>query len=229
MSDETTTLTTTTTHSIPAYLKPHAAVGTEHLTQDDVQMPRLVLAQAMSDQVNATHADHIEGLMVGDYFNSVSGEIYGRELTFSILVSYPPRAMEFAPIEQGGGVVDRDVPLTDPRLQFGANGETPQATKFYDYILMLSPGEAEELIAMSLARSGIKAAKSLNGLAQMRGTAIWSGLYTVSSVSLTSQQGSYMGWKFRNAGFIDEALVERYKSLHTGLKNNALTPEEVPF
>ena len=53
MNDETT-LTTTTTHAIPAYLKPHAAVGTEHLTQDDVQMPRLVLAQAMSDQVNAT-------------------------------------------------------------------------------------------------------------------------------------------------------------------------------
>ena len=196
-------------------------------------MPRLVLAQAMSDQVNASHAEsHIEHLQVGDFFNSVSGEIYGRELTFCILVSYPPRAIEFAPMEQGGGVVDRDVPLTDPRLQFGANGEAPKATKFYDYILMLNPEEGEELIAMSLARSAIKAAKSLNGLVRMRGTAIWSGIYTVISVSKTSQQGSYMSWKFRNAGFIPEALVERFKTLHGGLKASALDTsagEDVPF
>jgi hypothetical protein len=135
-------------------------------------------------------------------------------------------------MEQGGGVVDRDVPLTDPRLQFGANGEAPKATKFYDYILMLNPEEGEELIAMSLAPSAIKAAKSLNGLVRMRGTAIWSGIYTVISVSKTSQQGSYMSWKFRNAGFIPEALVERFKTLHGGLKASALDTsagEDVPF
>jgi len=217
----------TTTHSIPSYLEPHSGVGTEHLTADDVAMPRLALAQAMSDQVNSTHADHIEHLSVGHFFNSVSGQNYGSgPLTFSLLVGFAPRAIEFAPIEQGGGVVDPNVPLTDKRLQFGANGEAPQATKFYDYILMLHPGESEEMIAMSLARSGVKAAKSLNGLVQMRGTAIYTGLYTVESVAKTSQQGSYMGWRFRNAGFIPEALVNRYAELHAGLKSNPLTTQE---
>ena len=218
----------TTTHSIPSYLEPHSGVGTEHLTADDVAMPRLSLAQAMSDQVNATHADHIEGLKVGDFFNSVSGVVYGTKITFSLLVSYPPRAIEFSPMEQGGGVVDPNVPLTDPRLQFGADGSAPQATKFYDYIVMLSPGESEEMIAMSLARSGIKAAKSLNGLVQMRGTAIFTGLYTAESVAKNSQQGSYMSWRFRNAGFIPEALVARYAELHAGLKSQTLTTDDAP-
>jgi hypothetical protein len=94
---------------------------------------------------------------------------------------------------------------------------------------MLHPGDGEEMIAMSLARSGIKAAKSLNGLVQMRGTAMYTGLYTAESVAKTSTQGSYMGWRFRNAGFLPEALVNRYAELHGGLKSQTLTPEETPF
>jgi hypothetical protein len=215
-----TTAVTTTTSTVPAYLDDSTPIGTEHLTTDDVQMPRLSLAQAMSDQVNATHADHIEGLKVGDFFNSVSGQVYGSPLRFSILCAYAPRGIEFAPMEQGGGVVDPHVPLTDPRMLFGANGEAPQATRFYDYVLMINPGSPnEEMIAMSLARSGVRAAKSLNGLFRMRGTAIFTGIYTAESVSKTAQQGTYMGWRFRNAGFIAEESVQQFADLHAGLKS----------
>ena len=113
-----------------------------------------------------------------------------------------------------------NVPLTAPRLLFGANGEAPQATRFYDYVLMLHPcTDREEMIAMSLARSGVRAAKSLNGLFRMRGTAIFTGIYTAESVSKTAQQGTYMGWRFRNAGFVDEASVQQFADLHAGLKS----------
>lgn len=206
--------------TVPTYLDTTGPLGTEHLTPDDVQMPRLSLAQAMSDQVNKTHADYIDGVGVGDFFNSVSGQNYGAgPVRFSILCSYPPRGIEFAPMEQGGGVVDRDVPLTDPRMLFGANGEPPQATRFYDYVLQLDPGTPEEeMIGMSLARSGVRAAKSLNGLVRMRGTAIFTGIYTAESISKTSQQGTYMSWRFRNAGFIAEDSVQKYADLYAGLK-----------
>jgi len=226
---KTTAVTTTTSMTVPTYLATTGPLGTEHLTADDVQMPRLSLAQAMSDQVNKTHADYIDGLGVGDFFNSVSGKNYGAgPVTFAILCAYPPRGIEFAPMEQGGGVVDRDVPLTDPRMMFGASGEAPQATRFYDYVLMLSPGtEDEEMIGMSLARSGVRAAKSLNGLVRMRGTAIFTGLYTAESISKTSQQGTYMGWRFRNAGFIEEASVQQFADLHAGLKSVPVTTDPI--
>jgi hypothetical protein len=224
----TTSLTTTTTPTltVPSYLESNSGVGLEHFSPDDVAMPRLSLAQAMSDQVNPTHAERLEGLEVGDFFNSVSGIVYGHgPLRFSILCSYPPRGIEFAPMEQGGGVVDRSVPLNDPRMMFGANGEAPQATRFYDYVLMLDPGEREEMISMSLARSGVKAAKSLNGLARMRGSDIYTGIYTAESVPKTTQQGSYMTWRFRNDGFIAEELVERYRTHHVNLKTRQDSPE----
>ena len=136
---KTTAGTTTTALTVPTYLDTSSPIGTEHLTADDVQMPRLSLAQAMSDQVNATHADHIANLGVGDFFNSVSQQIYDVPLPFTILCAYPPRGIEFSPMEQGGGVVDRDVPLTDPRMLFGEDGSPPIATRFYDYVVMLNP------------------------------------------------------------------------------------------
>ena len=225
MSKAITTTVTDMNPVLPAYLESSSGNGLEHLGAEDVEMPRLSLAQAMSDQVNAAHSDHITGLAVGDFFNSVSGEVYKQPLRFAILCAYIPRGMEFAPLEQGGGVVDRSVALNDPRMLFGPNGEVPIATRFYDYVLMLNPGAGEEMISMSLARSGVKAAKSLNGLARMRGTDIYTGIYTAESVAKTAQQGSYMTWRFRNSGFITEDLVERYRASHVSLKEAAVINE----
>jgi len=215
----TKTTTMTTTSLVPEYLDTGTDLGIEHLTAEDVAMPRLSLAQAMSDQVNRTHPDYIEGLGVGDLFNSVSMQNYGPgPLSISLLCAYPPRAIEFAKIEEGGGVLDLDVPLNDPRLLFGADGSKPRATRFYDYVLMLYPGEPhEEVISLSLARSGVRAAKALNGLARMRGTAVYTGIYTVESTQKTSSQGSYQTFRFRNAGFIPEARVADFASLHESL------------
>jgi hypothetical protein len=214
----------TTTQPAPL-VSTAAPLGTEHITSDDVMMPRLGLAQAISHEVNKQDADFIDGLGVGDFWNTASGKVYGPgPLTFSILVAHPPRAIEFAPLSEGGGVVDPNVPLTDPRMAFGEDGSPPQATKFYDYVLWLH--ESNEMIAMSLARSAIKAAKSLNGLIRMRGTAIFVGRYTVTSVQKTSSQGNYQSWKFRNSplGNITEEQGHDFAGLHSGLKLTLPTP-----
>jgi len=214
----------TTTHP-PTLVPTSPPLGTEHITSDDVMMPRLGLAQAISHEVNKTHADFIESLGVGDFWNTVSGKVYGPgPLTFSILVAHPPRAVEFAPLSDGGGIVDLNVPLTDPRMQFGEDGSPPQATKFYDYVLWLH--ESDEMIAMSLARSAIKAAKSLNGLIRMRGTSVFTGRYTVTSVQKTSSQGNYQSWRFRNSplGDVPEEKAQEFAHIHSGLKLALPTP-----
>ena len=224
MTTKTQTDITTTAPS-PLVASSGPPLGTEHITSDDVMMPRLGLAQAISNEVNKTHADFIDDLGVGDFWNTVSGKVYGGgPLTFSVLVAHPPRAVEFAALSDGGGIIDSNVPLTDPRLAFGDDGSPPQATKFYDYVLWLH--ESNEMIAMSLARSAIKAAKSLNGLIRMRGTAVFTGRYTVTSVQKTSSQGNYQSWRFRNSplGNITEEQAQEFAGLHSGLKLALPTP-----
>jgi hypothetical protein len=150
---------------VPEYLRDvDSAEGTEGLTKEDMIMPRLALAQKMSPEVDPENAKFIEGLEVGDLFNSVHKTIYPEPIEFVVLKKEPPRYVEFRPLDEGGGIIDMNVPANDPRTMFtrGADGKPvkPVATKFYDFVIMLLP--SMELIGLSFKSTGLKAAKFIN-------------------------------------------------------------------
>lgn len=154
---------------IPDYLKDvDSADGTEGLTRDDMVMPRLALAQKMSPEIDPESPKFIEGLEIGQMFNSVHRTIYGdgieEAIEFVVLKRDAPRHVEFKPLDQGGGIVDMNVPVNDPRTMFtrGTDGKSvkPIATKFYDFVVMLLP--SMEIIGLSFKSTGLKAAKLLN-------------------------------------------------------------------
>jgi hypothetical protein len=154
----------------PTYV-PKSRRGFEDTVQTDLTIPRLALAQALSPQVTEGDPRRIEGLKAGDLFNSVTGQNYGREVRVQLLRKMPLRAMEFRSIDEGGGVIDPNVPLNDERLRWGNTGDKrkdkPQATLFRDFLAVILP--QREIIALSFKSSGIKAAKDLWGLATMSG------------------------------------------------------------
>jgi hypothetical protein len=154
----------------PAYI-PKSRRGFEDTVQTDLTIPRLVLAQALNPQVTEGDPRYIVGLKPGDMFNSVTNQNYGREVVVQVLRKMPLRAMEFRGIDDGGGVIDPNVPMDDPRLKWGNTGDKkkdkPAATLFRDFLAVILP--QREMIALSFKSSGIKAAKDLWGLATMAG------------------------------------------------------------
>jgi hypothetical protein len=152
----------------PDYIKKSHR-GFEDTVQSDLMIPRLALAQALSPQVTDGDPARIAGLKVGGLFNSVTGQVYGEEVFVQVLRKMPLRAMEFRSIDAGGGVVDPDVPIGDPRLKWGNTGDKkadrPQATLFRDFLAVTLPDRNP--IALSFKSSGINAAKTLWGLATM--------------------------------------------------------------
>lgn len=184
----------------PDYIKK-GRDGLEDIGKQDVLIPRLALAQALSPQVTVGDPNLIEGLKVGDMFNSMTGTIYGREVRVQILRKDRPRAMEFYPQDDGGGVKDPDVPLNDPRLKWGEDGEKPQATLFRDYIAVLLP--SREIIALSFKSSGIKVAKALNGLIVMRNRPIYAGAYTITT-GVELKPKPHQVYLVQNAGWVSE-------------------------
>ena len=58
-------------------LAAESHAGFENLRPEDYQIPRLQIAQAMSPQLVRSKPEYIPNLMVGQYFNTVTGEIYG--------------------------------------------------------------------------------------------------------------------------------------------------------
>ena len=169
MATKTDALATTVSHGAlapaPDYI-PKSRRGFEDTTQTDIMIPRLALAQALSPQVTDGDPNRIDGLKVGDLFNSVTKQAYGREVVVQLLRKMPLRAMEFNPIDDGGGVKDPNVPLDDDRCKWHGD-DKPVATVFRDFLAVILP--QREMIALSFKSSGITAAKNLWGLATMAG------------------------------------------------------------
>jgi hypothetical protein len=66
----------------------------ENLRPEDFQIPRLAIAQAMSPQLVRSKPEYIAGLMVGQFFNTVTGEIYGDSIKV-VPVKYSINRLKF--------------------------------------------------------------------------------------------------------------------------------------
>lgn len=158
----------TTALAVPQDLQ--APDDQKRFEQEDLILPRLGLAQSNSPQVKKGNAKRIEGLAEGQLFNTLTGDIYGEgPLAFVVVKFLGKRAIEFASMDEGGGVVDFNVPLTrdpktnayvDDRMRFGADGEKPRATLFYEYLVWLP--DSGEAVVLSMKGTQLKIAKSLN-------------------------------------------------------------------
>ncbi len=192
--------------------KDAGVLGNEGIGRGDINMPRIDIAQKMSPEIDPTNAaKFIEGLTFTDLFHSSTKQNLGKgPLHFVILRRDDPRWIEWIQRELGGGIKDKDVKRGDPRTKFGSAGEKPIATEYHDFIVLLLNGfdpknPLDSIVALSLKSSGIKAAKQLNLLVQLRGPKlICKGVYELSSGHDTDKktQGVYAIYKFKNAGWL---------------------------
>ena len=191
----------------PDYLKKGKR-GFEDTVQSDVMIPRLALAQALSPQVTEGDPRQIKGLKAGDLFNSMTNEVYGgkdKPVFVQLLRKMPLRAVEFRSIDEGGGIVDPNVPLDDERLKWGNTGnkkdDKPKATLFRDFLAVVLP--QRELIALSFKSSGIRAAKELWGLAMGRNRDVFAGKYAITSGTKLDPKPHQI-YKVANAGWASQ-------------------------
>ncbi len=206
---------------------PQGNAGTEHMTADDIKLPRLKLAQKTSPEIDKDNPEYIKGLEMGDFFNDVSKENYGRgPLEITVVKGYAPKFIEFAPRGQGGaggGVLDMNVPAGDPRTLFTKDTEgksvKPKASKIYDFVIVLHrPEGKKEMVTWSLASTGLKTATLLNAFIAERQADVYFGKYTIQAVSKTSPNGPYYAYVLKQAMWIDEADVEWFKAKFELLK-----------
>ena len=189
--------------------------GTENMGAGDFRPPRLSVAQNNTPQRIKSSPDYLPGLEEGQLFNSLTGEIYGinNEDVKICVVSYlGARAMEF---DADGNIVDFNVALNDPRLQFsdGPNGRRvkPAATKFMDYLILVTEGGemVPELVAWSAKSLAIKQAMNLNSLLRsplrVEGLVIptppaWARTFRVSVVESHRDKFTFYELRFLPAG-----------------------------
>lgn len=213
------------TENLVPWSPPADTRGIEHITKDDVQMPRMALAQGLSPQIQEGDPTYVEGLKVGQMFNSLTSEIYGKgPIHFTIIRADRPRFVEFIPRNEGGGVRDFNVPANDPRTQFTTSEDgtrkKPVATKFYDFVIMLLP--SGELMALSFKSSMLKVARQLNMLMVKRQKASFAGRYELSAIMTKNAQGPFAAYVVKNAGEVDQETYMFAEKQYEAFKDKVL-------
>ena len=81
---------------------------------DEMQIPYIRLAQAMSPQVTKGDGKFIKGLAAGDIFNNLTNEYWDGETGLKVIPCYlVTKYIEWIPMEKGGGFV-QEIPPGDP-------------------------------------------------------------------------------------------------------------------
>ena len=235
----------------PAYLKEREgqeARGLEEIGAQEMVLPRLTLTQNTTPQRNRQDPHYIPGLQEGQFFNSLTKEIYGDRVLVTPMFFRKSR-IYFKDINQGGGIICRAPHGNDCQLNNGGpclhglwsnDGKPPECTEFYNYPSLLYPNN--EIIVVSLKVTGIKAGKEWNTMMRLRGADPFAGIYEIKAVPARNKTGqNYYTYAVNNAkeegGWVSkerfmqnekmyQLLVEQFKSGQATVDESTLSEEQ---
>lgn len=205
--------------------------GREGIGIDDVRFPRLAIAQGLSPQIASDNP--INGLKLYDMFNDLTNEIYGRGPLLFVPVRRDVRYIEFRPRDEGGGVLDLDVPPNDPRTQWTTTMEgnekvrvAPRATKFVEFVVLLLREEHDpEPIVLSIKDTNKwnrKAHTDLTTIISLQNDDIYGRIYKVSSRPEKNDSGTFGVYSVELFGKASSKLRENAKAMYESLKGKKI-------
>jgi hypothetical protein len=220
--------------AVPDYIKTDDTRGKENITRDDITLPRLALAQALSPEIDKTDDKFIPGLAAGDLFNTLTREIAPEDGFLVVIVRVEgSRWVEFYPRDskEGSGIKDPNVPIGDPRTEWGSNGEPPAATLFRDYIAISAT--TGEPIGLSFKGSSLRAGKDLNSLIKLAPGPTWGQVYRIKSAGRKNEHGAFYVFKVESAGFPSkeayiaaERVFEQFAEANVTIERDSVEPTD---
>lgn len=173
----------------------------EQLSQDELELPFLRVAQKGSPQVDDAKPEYIEGLKPGQYFNTASGKSYGDSIVVQVHGYFRNFIIWKGP--KGAGKYSGSMTAEEFRkfeaentLQRSggdfvqiADGEEFRYTDTRNFIVTLPEYPEEGVMIYSLSSTGIKPAKKWNTI---NNTRLIGGKQTKRYATL---------WQLKSAGF----------------------------
>lgn len=219
---------------LPAHLKnATSGRGTENVSVDDIAIPRIQLAQALSPCVDEEDDNYIEGISKGDIYNSLTEELYGKAVSiiptvyrkeFQIWRSQRTTGSRYFGSYESMEIASKELDTLvagDPKLKDSL--EILDVPTFF-VIAVSEAGELSEAV-ISFPRTKSKVARKLNSLIRMAGVDSFAKLYSLSSVNDESDAGKFYNFNVSALGFVSEdqyaAAEALYESVMAGKKRAA--------
>ena len=202
-------------------LRRMAGMGLKDVGAGDISLPRLTILQALSPQINAKKAEHLEGAEVGHICDVGVGELFDEPVIF-LPVDYKKMFIEWQPRERGGGLVKiyNDASIMEQTSRGDREGDftnylpngnhVVETAQFYGFNL-----STEDMRAcfIPMVRSQLKKAqKWLGSMIRQKitlgdGSAIQAPMfhrvYKLDTVEETSPKGEFAGWRVVEDGTLE--------------------------
>jgi hypothetical protein len=211
---KTSKKTTTTTGkdiAVPSFIDTEDKRGDENVTNEDILIPRLELAQALSACVKKKDPLYIEGIEVGDFYNSLTREIYGEE-AFFVPVLFEKLYAVWIDRDSGGGF--RGMYATTEEAQV-VSDEEEKLSEVVDtgmhYGLVVN-GDNVEQVTIPMSRSKMKPSRNLNSLCRMTPGPRFAQIYRFGSYENDGAKGAYMDFTVEMVRTMAEEDRELYES-----------------
>lgn len=99
------------------------------------------------------------------------------------------------------------------------------ATAHHNYIVAL-PTHDDLIVALSLSRTASGRARDFNGMLKMGKGPLQARLYTVETEDDNRGSNKFKNYKFKNAGFVDEAVFTRFARIAEGFKGREIVVDQ---
>lgn len=212
----------------------HGVLGMENVRPEHLQIPRLQIAQPLSPQMIRSKPEYIEGLMVGQFFNSVTHEVYGEAVSV-IPVRYSVSRIRFnngvLDCRSRNGVNGGHYSPTCKTCDFSkwGTGKDGKGTDCKEYInFLVVEKDSLQPMVVSFKSSSLVAGKTWSTLILGRKITLSSGqkvpapafmtTYKLRTVEKSSGQGVYFVPVVTAEGPATEDLVAEGANLHKSFK-----------
>ncbi len=209
----------------PDYIKTGGNRGSENVSNEDLQLPRIAVCQALSPQKSKKKPEYIEGIAEGMLFNTLTGELYPDGITFTP-VTFQKRWFVWQTQDTGGGlngIFDFDQQAEAEAATKKLNDDSSDDQEFECVLthehLVLFPDGTE--IILSMAKSKLKVSKKFNSLVRLNGGDRFSRNYTLNSIEDENKNGKEY-WNFKVANQLGKSwptqeLYEAAEALHANI------------
>lgn len=222
--------------AMPDALAGYAGAGSDDLGQEDFALPFLKLIQSLSPQRDKNEPEHIDGAEEGDFFNSVTRELFpGEEGIAAVPIYFQKVYVEWVPRNQGGGFVAQHGSREDAIVNAEEGNEVVETINVYlvvqgeqGWTPVILSATSTKLTPVKKWWSRLRMTKMQNEDGEMKKAPVFAYVWNLQAVPQSNDQGRFYNVRFDNTEeFITEldnaeGVVEQVVELRELLKAGAI-------
>lgn len=206
---------------VPSYIKQGQNRGNENVSNEDLQLPRIDVLQALSPQINKKKDEYIDGAEVGMLFNTLTGELYPEGVSITP-ISFVKRHLVWVDRKkdsEGGlrGIFD-SADEAEAFVQSQEDEDKLEVVPTAEHLVLLDDGSE---VILSMAKSKMKVSRKFNSLVRLNGGDRFSRRYKITTVDDKSAQGEFQNIAISNDGYPTEEVYFKAEALYEAISSGA--------